>query len=358
MTGEVVYLFSYDVANELLTEKIGKVLGQTPEPLDIRRDHTSPRDVPLHQPLAVEPGTLFSCDGRPVRVQVRIYDIGVVSVLLRVPVEADAVEKLIPYHRTLLGDGRDFGAAANEICQRVVSDISPALLRPAVITDPEAYTVFCLGDLGGASDAAEWFLQHRRPVAGLLSDLEPERLAESQIIEAVRRQISFEKSDLVVLDWDAALVVDLSGYYDDVLYVIELANVQLEEFRVIDRTLDRQLASLYQLVERRPGFKLNATSDLLRQLRSLAIDFAKLTDEVTHITKFLGDWYLARVYLIARERFHLDRWSASVEQRLEKLEDLYSVVRGEVSERRMLWLEIVIVVFFAIDVWAIFFWKN
>ena len=93
-------------------------------------------------------------------------------------------------------------------------------------------------------------------------------------------------------------------------------------------------------------------------MRSLAIDFAKLTDEVTHITKFLGDWYLARVYLIARERFHLDQWSASVEQRLEKLEDLYSVVRGEVSERRMLWLEIVIVVFFAIDVWAIFFWKN
>lgn len=358
MIGEVVYLFSYDVANELLTSKIGKILGKHPEPLDIRRDHTSPRDVPLHRPLAVEPGTMFSCDGKPVRVQVRVYDIGVVSVLLRVPVETESIEKLIPYHRTLLSDGRDFGAAANEICRQVVRDISPALLKPAIVTEPEAYTIFCLTDLGGAVDVPAWFKEHERSVAGLLSDIDPSRLAESQIAEVVRRQQSFEISDLVVLDWDAAFVADLSGYFDDVLYVIELANVQLEEFRVIDQTLDLQFASLYQLVERRPGFKLNATSALLRQLRSLSIDFAKLTDEVTHITKFLGDWYLARVYLSARERFHLDQWAASVEQRLQKLDDLYSVVRGEVSERRMLWLEIVIVVFFAIDVWAIFFWNK
>jgi hypothetical protein len=240
----------------------------------------------------------------------------------------------------------------------VVRDITPAIVRPATVTDPEAYTVFCLTDLGGPDDVPAWFQEHRAAVAGLLSDTVPARLAESQIAEATRRQQSFEKGDLVVLDWDAAFVVDLSGYFDDVLYVLELANVQLEEFRVIDQALDRQFASLYHLVERRPGFKLNATSALLRQLRSLSIDFAKLTDEVTHITKFLGDWYLARVYLSARERFHLDQWSASAEQRLEKLDDLYSVVRSEVNERRMLWLEIIIVVFFAIDIWALFFWKH
>lgn len=358
MIGEVVYLFSFDIANELATSKIGKILGQTPEPLDIRRDHTSPRDVPLHQPLAVEPGTMFSCDGKPVRVQVRVYDIGVVSVLLRLAIETDAIKKLIPYHRTLLSNGRDFGAAANEICQQVVKDITSAIIKPGIATEPEAYTIFCLTDLDGTTSVPEWLGKHQREVAGLLSDIDPNRLADSQIAEVIRRQQSFEISDLVVLDWDAALVVDLSGYVDDVLYVIELANVQLEEFRVIDQTLDRQFGSLYQLVERQPGFKLNATSALLRQLRSLSIDFAKLTDEVTHITKFLGDWYLARVYLSARERFHLDQWASSVEHRLEKLDDLYSVVRSEVSERRMLWLEIIIVVFFAIDVWALFFWKK
>ena len=79
------------------------------------------------------------------------------------------------------------------------------------------------------------------------------------------------------------------------------------------------------------------------------MDVAKLTDEVTHITKFFGDWHLARVYLGARDRFYLDQWRASVEQRLAQLDKLYSVVHTEVNEQRMLWLEIIIVIFFALD---------
>ena len=43
---------------------------------------------------------------------------------------------------------------------------------------------------------------------------------------------------------------------------------------------------------------------MLRHLRRFRVDVAKLTDEVTHITKFFGDWYLARVYLGARDRFY------------------------------------------------------
>ena len=57
----------------------------------------------------------------------------------------------------------------------------------------------------------------------------------------LRIQRSFENSDLTVIDWDAALVVNLTGYVDDVLYALELANLQLEEFRVMDRRLDDYL---------------------------------------------------------------------------------------------------------------------
>jgi hypothetical protein len=83
----------------------------------------------------------------------------------------------------------------------------------------------------------------------------------------------------------------------------------------------------------------------------------KLNDEVTHITKFFGDWFLARVYLGARDRFYLDQWRASVEQRLGQLDKLYSVVHSEKNERRMLWLEAIIVIFFAIDL-VVLFWGK
>jgi uncharacterized Rmd1/YagE family protein len=83
-----------------------------------------------------------------------------------------------------------------------------------------------------------------------------------------------------------------------------------------------------------------------------------LTDEVTHITKFFGDWHLARVYLGARDRFYLDQWRQSVEDRLAQLDKLYSVVHAEIAEKRMLWLEIIIVIFFALDLAIMLFVKR
>ena len=184
-------------------------------------------------------------------------------------------------------------------------------------------------------------------MAGLLTETAADQLSEAQVTEVLRIQRSFENTDLAVIDWDAALVVDLTGYVDDVLYALELANLQLEEFRVMDRRLDTYLDRAYEDVERRPMPLFGRANKMLRHLRRFRVDVAKLTDEVTHITKFFGDWHLARVYLGARDRFYLDQWRASVEQRLAQLDKLYSVVHTEVNEQRMLWLEIIIVIFFA-----------
>ncbi len=164
--------------------------------------------------------------------------------------------------------------------------------------------------------------------------------------EELRLRRSLLSTDLVVVDWGAALVVDLDGYAEDVLFVLELANLQLEEFRWMDRHLDRYLDRAYPDLGRRWAF---GTGEVLKSLRRLRMDLTRLADQVVHVTKFVGDWHLARVYLLARERFHLDQWRASVEQRLGQLDQLYTLLRGEVYDRRMLWLEVVIVLFFAAD---------
>lgn len=224
------------------------------------------------------------------------------------------------------------------------------LVRPTEFPPPpEAYTVFCITDLPGVEDVNRWLGDLRRAVAGLLTETAAHQLSETQVGEVLRIQRSFEITDLAVIDWDAALVVDLTGYTDDVLYALELANLQLEEFRVMDRRLDAYLDRAYEDLERRSLPMFGAASKTLRHLRLFQVDVAKLADEVTHITKFFGDRHLARVYLGARDRFYLDQWRTSVEQRLAQLDKLYSVVHAEVNEQRMLWLEIIIVIFFAFD---------
>ena len=279
-----------------------------------------------------------------------MYDVGVVTVMMRLDVAPATVADLMPFHNPRLDDGETLDSVAIKLCAQVCEGLRDLMIgQSEEPPPPEAYTVFCLTELEGATDANLWLAEQRRAVAGLLTETTASHLSESQVTEVLRIQRSFENTDLAVIDWDAALVVDLSGYTDDVLYALELANLQLEEFRVMDRRLDAYLDRAYADLDRRAMPMFGAATKTLRHLRRFRVDVAKLTDEVTHITKFFGDWHLARVYLGARDRFYLDQWRASVEQRLAQLDKLYSVVHAEVNEQRMLWLEIIIVIFFAFD---------
>jgi hypothetical protein len=360
MRGEVVYFYAFDVANEIVAGRVGTVLGGRPAPLELRLKHAAPKDVAFHRPLAVTPPPLDArLAGQPVRTRVHVYEVGVVSIAFRAAVECAELAELLPFHEPTLEDGRPLDRVAVALCAAVRRDLGGALVRPSPPTEPEAYTAFCLTDPAQGGDVAGWFAGERARVAGLLSGLPPDRLSEAQVAEALRLRWSLEKDDLVVIDWDAALVVDPAGPAEDVLYVLEVANLQLEEFRMMDRALDRSLDRAYGDLERRGAAALfGSTAGVLRKLRWSRVDLSKLADEVTNITKFVGDWYLARVYLGARERFHLDRWRASVEQRLGQLDELYSVARAEVFERRLLWLEVLMAVFFAIDLVAILWWKR
>jgi len=356
MQGEVIYFYAFDVANEIVTARVREILSEKPFPFEIRMDHTLPKDMPLYKPLAIAPpplkSTLF---GQPVRLLIRIYDVGVVTIMMRVNHAAATLGELMPYHHPVLADGRTLDAVARDLCSQVCTSLDEFMTgRSTFDMIPEAYTVFALSGLGGPRDVTLWLNDNRRGVAGLLSETAPERLSEAQVAEILRIQRSFENTDLVVVDWDAAFVADLEGYLDDVLYAIELANLQLEELRVMDRRLDQYLDRAYDDLDR-PRLPLIGTASIsLRNLRRFRMDVTKLTDEINHITKFFGDWHLARVYLGARERFYLDQWRASVEQRLAQLDKLYSVVHAETNEQRMLLLEIVVVIFFAVDLWMLF----
>lgn len=359
LQGEVVYLYAFDVANEIITKRVQEILSEKPFPFEIRKDRTLPKDMPLYKPLAIEPRPLRDqLHGSAVRLLVRIYDVGVVTILMRVQFAVEALADLLPLHNPKLDNGKPLDSMASKLCREVCESLKDSMVgRTDPLAPPEAYTVFCLTEIEGVKDVNAWLGNQRRAIAGLLSETTAAQLSEAQVNEVLRIQRTFENSDLTVIDWDAALAVDLSGYVDDVLYALELANLQLEEFRVMDRRLDEYLDGAYEDLDRRRLSLFGGASKTLHHLRRFRVDVAKLTDEVTHITKFFGDWYLARIYLGARDRFYLDQWRASVEQRLAQLDKLYSVVHAEVNEKRMLWLEIIIVIFFALDL-LILLWQK
>jgi hypothetical protein len=88
---------------------------------------------------------------------------------------------------------------------------------------------------------------------------------------------------------------------------------------------------------------------VMRELREIRIDLARFSDELSNITKFFGDWHLARIYQNISARFHLADWHRTIDEKLETLDNLYQLLNQDRISRWMLTLEVTIVLLFVID---------
>lgn len=363
MKGEVVYLYSYDVAYEIdLPKARGALAGG--EFRELTPSKTLPRDMPFYKPLAVtkDPVQVETALGvLTVRREAKVFSIGAVSVMLRAEFDVPGLGDLLKYHNPAVEDGGRLDDTAGALAEEILQAVRPFAVRPtAGRGGPEAYTVFCITEPAPSASgktAEMWLEEWRDEVAGLLTEEQDfDRLSDAEVRETTRCAFSYTNDDLLVIDWDAALVLEPSGNVGDVLYILEAANLQLTELQIYDAFLDKTLDQAYDDLEtygkRLPLF--SGPGDILSRLKTALVDLTKFSDELTNITKFFGDYHLARVYLGCRERFHLTEWENSLERKLERLDGLYKRLTDDQNNRRMIVLEALIVLLFIVDLAAIF----
>jgi hypothetical protein len=194
-------------------------------------------------------------------------------------------------------------------------------------------------------------------VAALLTqEQDLESLSLQEAMESTGLYLSYYESDLAVIDWDAALLVDEPEDFEEFLHVAELANVQLMELGVFDQILDEAVERAYRDLRKGPPAAGDAShrpwrgrGDLRRDLGEIRIDLERLRDELFNITKFFGDWHLARVYQHLSARFHLAEWSRTIEDKLRTLNEFYQILKSDQTNRLMVILETLIVLLFIID---------
>jgi hypothetical protein len=254
----------------------------------------------------------------------------------------------------------------NEEVRRLAEEVRRELARyyiqpVATLAEEEAYTVFCIEsplvtEDGAALSAENWLQANRRSVASLLTQ-EPDidHLSKQEAEESTGLFLSYYLRDIVVVDWDAALIIDEPEHVDETLYVMELANLQLGELEAYDRILDNSLDRAYRDLTTRP---MRGRNTILRELREIRIDLARFSDELSNITKFFGDWHLARIYEHVSARFHLADWHRTIDDKLETLDDLYQLLNHDQVNRWMLMLEVTIVLLFVIDLVILLFGVN
>jgi hypothetical protein len=350
--GEVVYLFAFDLAYDTRRAEISTLLGQPLAQFNVDPSKRAPRQLSFYRPRMV---TLPPLEERgpngyvSIQRMVKLLPVGAVSITFRIPFEVREIQHLNAYHHPAFFSPLE---EATRLAEAVQKELTGYFIRPVQNLQEEDYTVFCLenplpGGHAGMAKTESWLESNRREVAAVLTQ-EPntDYLSKQEAEESTTLALSYYQHDLLVVDWDAALLVDERKNFPETLYLLELANLQLAELKAYDRILDDAMERSYRDLS---SGRLSSRRDTLRSLRELRVDLARFSDELSNITKFFGDWHLARIYQAISARFHLADWQHSLNEKLQTLDDLYAILNQDRINGWMLALEITIVLLFIID---------
>ncbi len=358
--GEVVYIYAFDVAYDMIRKPVKELLGQPAATFSVDASKRSPKQLFFYRPQMIRLASSERLGPHgPVRVEraIKLLPVGAISIRVKVPFAVRRLEDLVAYHDLQFSNG-SLHEEVRRLADEVRRELASFYVRPAAeLAEEEAYTVFCMESPlpaaeGGHFHAERWLHEHRREVASLLTQ-EPDiaELSDQEANESTGRYLSYYEGDLVVIDWDAALIIDEPDHFDETLYIMELANVQLAELEAYDRILDDALERSYRDLRAR---SLRRRVDTLEDLREIRIDLARFSDEMSNITKFFGDWHLARVYESLSARFHLADWHRTIDEKLRTLDNLYQLIKHDQTNCWMLILEATIVLLFIIDLVVLF----
>lgn len=351
-SGRCIALFAYDIGLSVDLDVAERHLAALTQRERIRQRRRTPRHI-THQPAPLrltqpcEIGELAGITLSP-SMDLVVYDFGAVSVSYGIPLEGDAARLLALSEA--LHENEQLLEHSRAAVKQLLETLRPAVARPGLSDLVEDYTIYLIERLDAGVSPEHFVDTHAALVAGVLCS-EVETLSEQEIRESVSCRASYTPDDIVVIDWNAALVIDPDG--DDVRAVLEHANVELLEMRWIDEQLDKALDESYIRLSRRiesPSVFRSAGDSDMRRIALLQTDSALLFEGVNNALKLVGDQYLARVYRLAAQRLHLPDWDASILRKLEVLESLFGKLNDFQTSRRLEILEWIIIILIAVSI--------
>jgi hypothetical protein len=281
-------------------------------------------------------------------VEMLMFDFGAVSVTYTIPL-GGPMAGLLELSDRLYGN-EALAADARQRVERLLAVIEPAVNRPRVLDIVEDYAIYqieaCPPGLGSGQVLADF-----GQLLAQIMRAETSALSEDEVRDALAGRISFSRDDLLIVDWNAAVLFDTDA--EDVRAVLEFANVELLEMRFLDDRLDDALDEAYETLTRRTwndSTRQGTRARDLRRVAQLQVDSAVLFEGVNNALKLLGDQYLARVYRAASQRLHLNEWDASIIRKLQTLESIYEKMTDRHAHRRMEVLEWIIIILIAIEI--------
>jgi hypothetical protein len=183
-------------------------------------------------------------------------------------------------------------------------------------------------------------------------------LSDDERREVLQSAMSYYPNDLAVLGWNAAFVYDSVAGSETTMQLLEYANSQLLEFRHYDDLLTRELADVYDSLEKSSNFigRWRLPGEASR-LQTVLLDVTELTERADNAIKFLSDMFSARLYRLAASKVGVPDYKSLTKEKLRTAEDLYRFLIDEFHQSRTFWLEAMVVLILLIELVYVFHGK-
>ncbi|MCC5785757.1 MAG: hypothetical protein JJU33_03540 [Phycisphaerales bacterium] len=281
-------------------------------------------------------------------VECTLYDFGAIGVNFRVPFDADIAD-LAELTRALY-DNQELIDAARSCAESLAGSVKEAISKYELSAMVEDYAAISVLRWPEGVTPEGLLVSHRTLLARTLQ-AEGGGLSEQQIEHTLGARMGYGSGDLTVIDWNAALIFDPEPA--DVVSLLQHANVELLEMRLLDEQLDDMLDRSREMMEKvlkTRIWPLGKGTRAIREFAELATDKALLFEGVNNGIKLLGEQYMARLYRLISDRMNLPQWDAAVLHKLETVESVYDKLGTIESTKRLEVLEIIIILLIAISI--------
>ena len=356
LRGSLWVLVLYDIAEEILLDKVPALVAAERAAAQPRFKHPAPEYVRFERPPVVEYPEPVSIAGQQFQARIRYFDYGVVSIELEMEFERSWEDLIRLSNRWILAP--EIERATAELIRARVARVGSALRIPYSNPLSEDYYIIhlreALDDDGRPITAAAMLAQHGEQLAQIVRG-ESGPLSDSECKEVLQSSLSYYPNDLLVAGWVAALVYDTPEGAAPTIQLLEYANAQLLEFRHYDDVLTRVLQNVYKMLERRGGLMRRwRMAREAERLNTLRLDITELTEHTDNAIKFLSDMFYARAHRIAAARVGVPDYRRLVDEKLRTAGELYDFMVNEFHQARAFVLEVMVVAILVIELVRVF----
>src|SRR6266481_7255998 len=131
-TGEVVYIYAFDVAYEMVRKPVRELLGQPVAQFAVDASKRSPRHLFFYRPQMVRLPPLERIGPHgAVRIErvIKLLPVGALSITVRVPFAVRHVEDLVVYHDLQFSNG-SLHEEVRRLAEEVRGELNAYFIRP------------------------------------------------------------------------------------------------------------------------------------------------------------------------------------------------------------------------------------